>query len=87
MRVRGNVAERPQEWTAPQAEQFAQAVEAGQLFRVHLHFDRFDAGRGVQAHGVSPWWCGLRGFGRLALAGGAGQLPRCNFLATKKPPG
>lgn len=51
MRVRCNIAERSQERAASEAEQLAQAVEAGQLFRVHLHFDRFDAGRGVEAHG------------------------------------
>jgi hypothetical protein len=82
MRAHGVVAEAAQEGAARHAEGLANAIQSGQLGWVEQHLDGFGAGCWVEAHGVSPWWCGLRG--RPAGRGDAGQMPMCNFFLNKK---
>jgi transcriptional regulator with XRE-family HTH domain len=89
MRVRCNIAQCAKERATSETEKLAQAVQTCEFFRVHQHFDGFDARCWVQAHGVSPWCCGLRGSAlRLADASVAQWLlPACNFLGAGKQPG
>ena len=61
MRAYGVVAQATQERAARNAERLADAVQSGQLGWVKQDFDGLCAGLRVEAHGFSPWWCGLRG--------------------------